>query len=481
MNHSSATDTPLHEMTIAELGRRIRDRSLSPVALTEHLLARIAALNGPLHAFNLVTADRARAEAEAAEAQLRAGQAVGPLHGIPYAVKDIFDVGGLPTTAGSATLGENIAARDCTVTRKLRTAGMIVLGKTITVEFAKGIAGINHIQGTPHNPWHATPHIPGGSSAGSAVAVASGMAPMALGSDTGGSVRAPAALCGTVGLKTTVGRISRHGVFPLSWSLDSVGPLTRSVEDAALVYQAMQGADPDDASTIGVAPHDVMPGLKTGVKGLRIGIPRDVFFDDLDPEVEAAMTECARVFLALGAHVAQIPFPEAMEARAIRASISGVEGCVIHEERLRTMAETMDPIVSRRMLADRERTGPEYAGALRRMHALQREQLSGSLRDVDILLTPTIPEPARPVADFETSFEEYSRLSTRFSTNTATGNVLGLCGLSLPCGLSRKGLPMGLMLYAKPFAEDNLLRAGFAFEAATDWNRQPDLGWVTGA
>ncbi len=475
------TDTPLHEQTITELSARIRDRSLSPLALTEHLLARIEALNGPLHAFNLVTADRALAEAEAATKQLQAGQAVGPLHGIPYAVKDIFDVGGLPTTAGSVTLGENIPAQDCTVTRKLREAGMIVLGKTITVEFAKGIAGINHIQGTPHNPWHATPHIPGGSSAGSAVAVSSGMAPMALGSDTGGSVRAPAALCGTVGLKTTVGRVSRHGVVPLSWSLDSVGPLTRSVEDAALVYQAMLGEDRNDDSTIGIPTHDVMPGLKTGVKGLRIGIPRDIFFDDLDPEVAAAMADCAQVFRDLGAHVENIAYPEARTAQAIRGSISGVEGCVIHEERIRTMVDAMDPIVGLRMLADRERSGPEYAAALRRMYALQREQLSGSLRDVDILLTPTIPEPARPVADFETSFEEYSRLSTRFSNNTATGNVLGLCGLSLPCGLSGNGLPMGLMLYAKPFAEDTLLRAGFAFEAATDWSRQPDLGWITKA
>ena len=213
-------DTPLHEQTIVALSSQIHDGSLSPVALTAHLLSRIETLDGPLHAFNLVVAERAMIEAEAAETQLKAGQDIGPLHGIPYAVKDIFDVGGLPTTAGSRTLGENIPVRDSTVTRRLREAGMIVLGKTIPVEFARGIAGINHIQGTPHNPWHAVPHIPGGSSAGSAVAVASGMAPMALGSDTGGSVRAPASLCGTVGLKTTVGGVSRHGVFPLSWTMD---------------------------------------------------------------------------------------------------------------------------------------------------------------------------------------------------------------------------------------------------------------------
>lgn len=473
------TDSPLHDLSIAELSRRIRGGELTSVALTEHLLARIEALNGPLHAFNLVVAERAMAEAEAADAQLKAGQAVGALHGIPYGVKDIFDVGGLPTTAGSRTLGENVAAQDCTVTRQLREAGMIVLGKTITVEFAKGIAGMNSIQGTPHNPWHKVPHIPGGSSAGSAVAVASGMAPMALGSDTGGSVRAPASLCGIVGLKTTVGRVSRHGVFPLSWTLDSVGPLTRTVEDAALVYQAMQGEDRNDDTTVGVQTHDVMPKLKAGVKGLRVGIPRDFFFDDLDPQVEKAIADSAAVFRDLGAHVVEMDYPEAREAQAVRPSLSSVEACVIHAERLRTMVDQMDPLVGPRMLGDLDRPAMEYAAALRRMHAMRRTQLTGSLRDIDILLTPTVPEPALPVAAFGPSLEVYAALSKRFSDNTATGNVLGLCGLSVPCGISEKGLPIGLMIYAKPFAEGVLLRAGYAYEQATEWGaKRPDLGWA---
>jgi aspartyl-tRNA(Asn)/glutamyl-tRNA(Gln) amidotransferase subunit A len=472
------TDTALHDLTITELGQLIRSGDLSPVALTEHLLARIEALNGPLHAFNLITAERALAEAAAAERQIQAGQRAGPLHGIPYGVKDIFDVGGLPTTAGSRTLGENIAVADSTVTRQLREAGMIVLGKTITVEFAKGIAGINHIQGTPHNPWHAEPHIPGGSSAGSAVAVAAGMAPMALGSDTGGSVRAPAGLCGIVGLKTTVGRVSRHGVFPLSWTLDSVGPLTRSVEDAALVYLAMLGEDLNDDSTIGIGTHDVLPNLKAGAKGLRVGLPQDVFFDDLDPDVERAMADCAVTFAELGAHVEKIAYPEAGFAQSIRGSISSVEACVIHGERLKMRVDEMDPVVGPRMLLDLKRPATEYAAARRQMLALRRSQLANSLRDIDILLTPTIPEPALPVADFEENLERYVELSGRFSKNTATGNVLGLCGLSLPCGFSAKGLPISLMIYGKPFAEETVLRAGYAYEQATDWNHRPELGWV---
>ena len=305
------------------------------------------------------------------------------------------------------------------------------------------------------------------------------MAPMALGSDTGGSVRAPANLCGTVGLKTTVGRVSRHGVFPLSWTMDSVGPLTRSVEDAALVYQALQGEDLNDDSTIGVVTHDVMPGLKSGVKGLRVGIPRDIYFDDLDPKVEKAMVDCVHVFKDLGAYVENIAYPEARIAQAIRGSISSVESCVFHAERVRARVDDMDPVVGPRMLGDMDRPAIEYAAALRQMHALRRSQLAGSLRDIDILLTPTIPEPALPVAAFEKSLEDYASLSKRFSDNTATGNVLGLCGLSVPCGFSKSGLPIGLMIYAKPFAEDVLLRAGFAFEMVTEWNRHPDFGWIT--
>ncbi len=229
------TDSDIHYETIAELGRRLRTGELTPVTLTEALLARIEDLDGTLGAFQLVSADRALAAARAADTALAAGHDLGPLHGIPYAAKDLFDVSGLPTTAGTRLLDDNVADADSTVVARLSRAGMILLGKTKTVQFAYGGAGINRDLGTPHNPWHRTHHLPGGSSSGSAVAVAAGMAPAALGSDTGGSVRIPAALCGITGLKTTVGQVSRAGVYPLSWSLDSVGPLTRTVEDAALV------------------------------------------------------------------------------------------------------------------------------------------------------------------------------------------------------------------------------------------------------
>src|SRR4029077_17199139 len=231
-------------------------------------------------------------------------------------------------------LAENVAAHDSAVVSRLAAAGLTPLGKTYTVQFAYGAAGINHDQGTPHNPWHPTPHAPGGSSSGSAVAVAAGLVPMALGTDTGGSVRVPAALCGIVGLKTTIGRVSRSGVYPLSWTLDSVGPLTRSVEDAALVYQALQGADPRDASTTGIAPHDALRGLKDGVKGLRIAFGETVFFDDVDPEVEKTVRESGQVFRSLGAQVASIAIPEAAAAWAEekRPLLIPAEACAVNRQ-----------------------------------------------------------------------------------------------------------------------------------------------------
>ena len=316
MKSMKMVDDPLAFEGVAGLAARMRARSLSPVTLIDEALGRIRRLDGRLHAFIALTPDRAMAEARAAESVLASGRDAGPLLGIPYAAKDLFNVKGVATMAGTNLLAGNVAAEDCPAVQKLSAAGMVLVGKTHTVQFAYGLVGINHDQGTPHNPWHSTPHAPGGSSSGSAVAVASGLVPVALGSDTGGSVRIPAALCGIVGLKTTVGRISRAGVYPLSWSLDSVGPLTRSVEDAALVFQVLQGADAGDETTIGVTPQDVLRGLRDGVKNLRIAFAETVFFDGLEPEIEAAVREAGRVLQSLGAHVDRIAVWEAAEVWA---------------------------------------------------------------------------------------------------------------------------------------------------------------------
>jgi aspartyl-tRNA(Asn)/glutamyl-tRNA(Gln) amidotransferase subunit A len=475
------SDQPLAFEPITALAARIRGGRLSPVALAEELLSRIDALDPRLRAFIVVSRERALAEARAAESALGGGQDLGPLHGIPYAAKDLYDVKGLPTTAGTRLLAGNVAREDCAVVRKLAAAGMVLTGKTHTVQFAFGGVGINHDQGTPHNPWSPVPHAPGGSSSGTAVAVAAGLVPMALGSDTGGSVRLPAALCGIVGLKTTVGRISRAGVYPLSWSLDSVGPLTRSVEDAALVYQVLQGVDFGDDTTVGVPPHDVLPRLKSGVKGLRLAFGETLFFDDVDPEVETAVRDAGKVFQSLGAHVGSVAVPEAAEAWADKARplMAAAEACAVNAEFLDKHFDALDPVVAKRMILGRTLPAPDYFALLRRLVAL-RARTVRTLGDVDALLVPTVPLPARPLAEIDASFESYMEHNGRYLRNTTLGNVLNLCAVSVPCGLTRAGLPIGLMVYAKPFQEDTALRVAYAFEQATDWHRRhPDLAWAT--
>jgi aspartyl-tRNA(Asn)/glutamyl-tRNA(Gln) amidotransferase subunit A len=474
-------ETPLHWLTISALSQQIHSGTLSPVDLMEHLLARVEALDGSLHAFRLVPRERALAMAQAAALALRAGQDAGPLHGIPYAVKDIIDVQGLPTTAGSNLLADNIANTDATVVRRLNQAGMVLLGKAQTVQFAMGAPGINHHHGTPHNPWQVTPHVPGGSSSGSGVAVGAGMVPVALGTDTGGSVRIPAALCGTVGLKTTVGQVSRAGVFPLSGTLDSVGPLTRSVEDAALVYQAMQGPDPRDASTSGTAPQDVLTGLQDGVRGLRLAFAETVFWDDADPEIVQAVRACGDVFANLGAHVDSLPFPEAEESQTAnpRGIISVTEAYLAHQERLGERFEEYDPVVTYRIVPGKDVRAVEYLRALQACAAL-RAKIRRVLQDVDALLAPTTMIPAMPLVEVDASLDTYKQWNPRYSRNTRVGNVLGLCGLTVPCGFTTKGLPIGLMIYGKPYDEAMVLRVGYAFEQATDWHyRIPDLSWAT--
>jgi aspartyl-tRNA(Asn)/glutamyl-tRNA(Gln) amidotransferase subunit A len=473
-------ETPLHYLPLSELARRLRSRELTPVEITRHFLERIGKLDRRLGAFRRVLPERAMAEAEAAETAMGAGVDLGPLHGLPFAAKDLFNVKGYPTTAGSKVLEDNVAADDSTVTRKLAQAGMILLGKTNTVEFAYGGVGINHHHGTPHNPWAAKAHAPGGSSSGSAVAVASGMAPMALGTDTGGSVRIPASLCGTVGLKTTVGRISRAGVYPLSYSLDSVGPLSRTVEDAAIVYQCLQGEDPADDTTLGVARHNVLNALKAGVKGLRVAFAETAFFDEADPEVAKAVREAGAVFTGLGAHVDSIPFPEAAEAMQLnpRGLVISAEAYAVNRKWLEERFNDLDPVVGQRMIHGKSVPAHEYFAKTRRWAEL-RAQARETLRHVDALLVPATMIPPLPVAEIDSSMETYMTRNAQYLRNTAIGNILNLCGLALPCGFTSKGLPIGLMIYGKPFNEDTVLRIGHAYEQATQWHtRMPDLSWV---
>jgi len=472
------SDDILHYQTIETLAPRIKSGELSPVDLTASLLDRIRALNPGLHALRLITEERALAAAQAAELQIKAGQYLGPLHGIPYVTKDLFDVAGLPTTAGSKTLENNIASADSTVTRKLTQAGMVLLGKTNTVEFAFGSVGVNHSHGTPHNPWHSEHHVPGGSSSGTAVAVATGLTPFGTGSDTACSVRTPAALCGIVGLKTTVGRISRAGVFPLSHTLDSIGPLTRSVSDAALLCSVLQGADEGDPATLQQTPVDVLSTLQSGVQGLRIAVAEQPFYDELDPDTEQAVRTAVQLFRDLGAQVSDIDYPEAAQALAIPLSLSQIEGAAHNRERLDRNLEQMDPRVGPRMVLGRNISAPDYAAALLQVQQLRRSQ-QDTLRNVDIILVPACQIPARPLTEVDQNFDTYMHYAKAYMRNSLIGNLLDLCAVSVPCGFTRQGLPIGLMIYAKPWREDLALRAAYAFEQATDYTRQhPALDWL---
>jgi aspartyl-tRNA(Asn)/glutamyl-tRNA(Gln) amidotransferase subunit A len=474
------TQSPLQFATITELAARMRAGALGPLTLAETCLERAATLDKRLHAFLGLTPERARAEARAAEALLSGGHDRGPLHGIPYAVKDLYDVRGMATTAGTRLLAQNIAVEDCTAVRRLAAAGMVLIGKTHTVQFAFSGIGINHDQGTPHNPWSPVPRAPGGSSSGSGVAVGGGLVPMALGSDTGGSVRIPAALCGTVGLKTTVGRISRSGVYPLSWTLDTVGPLTRSVEDAALVYEALRGPDPADETTLGVPPDDPLVSLRAGVKGLRLAFGETLFFDDVDGEIVAAVREAGRVLRDLGASVGGVAVPEVAAAMADprRAAMIAAEALAVNGRLIDEHFDELDPVVAHRMKGGRALSATDYFAVLRQWADLRR-RVQRTLADVDALLVPATMIPPRPIASIDASPESYNDANLRYLRNTAVGNILGLCAVVLPCGFTRDGLPIGLMVYAKSFDEATALRVAWAYEQATDWRRRrPDLGWA---
>lgn len=472
------SNTPLHRQSIVSLAQQIRQRELSPVKLTQHYLERIQALDGALNAFRLVRADKALADAKAAEENLRSGTDLGVLHGIPYAAKDLFDVAGLPTSAGSHLLEDNIASQDAEVVSKLSQAGMVLLGKTNTVQFAYGGVGLNHNQGTPHNPWHKIHHLPGGSSSGSGVAVAAGMAPMALGSDTGGSVRIPASLCGVVGLKTTVGQVSTAGVYPLSQTLDSVGPLARTVADAAHIYQCIRRTDGDPDTARGA--QDVVSGLNAGVKGLRLAFAEAAFWEDVNPKVERTVRACAGVFKGLGAKVSSVEFPEAADALRLnpRGLVLAAEAYTNNRKWVDDHFDELDPIVANRLIMGKEVSAFEYLQCLEDWRGLRASAIA-SLQDVDALLVPATINPALPLSEVDINSDKYARYNMAYLRNTVIGNVLNLCGLVVPCGFTEKGLPIGLMIYGKPFAEDMVLRVGHAFEQATDWHaRTPDLSYV---
>ncbi|MCA3278627.1 MAG: amidase [Roseomonas sp.] len=455
--------------SLAEASAGIAAGTLSPIALTEAALARIAALDPKLNAFITITADRALRAATVAEAEIKAGKRRGPLHGIPYALKDIYDVAGVRTTAHSKLLIDNVAREDAASTARLEAAGMVLLGKLSTHEFARG--GPTDALPFPNakNPWN-TAHFAGGSSSGSGVAVASGVVGLAMGSDTAGSIRLPATFCGIVGLKPTYGVISRRGVVPLSFTLDHAGPLTRTVEDCALAMQVLAGHDPGDPGSAREAVPDYSADLRKGVAGLTIGRARA--YDEeagVDAEVMAAMDEAAAQWRALGARIIDVRLPSKRRMDACIQTILIAEGFAIHGEWLRTRPQDYGRVTRERLMMGAFVTGAEYVQA-QRLRRIITAEVDAVLAGCDAILCAGNPTAAPRVVDVdEGPFRKSHPITGPF-------NATGQPALALPCGFGSSGLPLGLQLIGRNYGEAMLFRIAQAYEGAAGWMaRRPEV------
>ena len=450
--------TDPHFVTIKEAAAALRDGSLTAAALTEAVLARIEATEPRINAYITVTADVAREQAVKADDELRAGLDRGPLHGIPIALKDIIDTAGIPTTAGSDFLRERVPEADAFVVQKLYEAGAVLVGKLNLHEFAMSTTSINPHYGPVGNPWDPA-RVAGGSSGGSAAAVAAGSALATLGSDTGGSIRLPAALCGVVGLKATYGRVGRSGVVALSWSLDHVGPLTRTVEDAALMLNAIAGFDQDDVGSADEPVEDFTRELGHGVDGLRIGIARELFWSRCDPEVEAVCEAAVEVLRGLGATVHDVDLPLLHGAR--RTPILAVEVAAYHSTWLRDHAERYGDDARSLLEAGALIPGTAYVQA-QRLRTRLIEETRALFEEIDVLVSPTSPIVAPTIEAGDPKF--------RLARYIMDFNMTAIPSVSIPCGFTGSGLPVSLMLGGRHFGEAALLRAAHAYEQATDWH-----------
>jgi aspartyl-tRNA(Asn)/glutamyl-tRNA(Gln) amidotransferase subunit A len=453
------------------LAAEIAARRLSPVDVLDEYLGRIDRLDTKLHAFVSVNAANARLAAEAAEKAIRSGHAVGPLHGVPIAIKDLVEIEGEVATGGTAAWRGRIARHTATLMRRLTAAGMINLGKTHTVEFAYGGWGTNQHLGTPWNPWDVETHrAPGGSSSGSGVAVAAGMAPCAIGTDTGGSVRIPAAWNGITGLKTTIGRISTFGVLPLSPTLDTPGPITRDVEDAALLLTVLQGGDPRDRRTVGLQDVDPMMNLRRGVKGLRLArLPGDER-GGIDAEVLAAYDRSVESLANLGADIVDLSIPASLaELGKINGVIMSAEAYAALSHLVDDNAQQLDADVRPRVRAGAAISSRDYLAALAEREQLKRS-FNAAIENVDALLTPTAVTPAPPVASIDQN--------TTPAMLTRWVNFLDLCAVAVPNGFTAGGLPISLQIVCRAYAEPLALRIGYAYQTAHDWHLRvpPMLG-----
>jgi len=461
----------LHELSIAEAGAALRSGCITSSELTRHALARIASVDSSLHSFILVTRDRALEDARRADIELRAGIDRGPLHGVPYALKDLFDTAGIPTTCHSGLRVRHVPTEDCHIESRLKTGGAVLLGKLAMTEFALGGPSLDLPFPASRNPWNLA-HFTGGSSSGAAAAVAAGLVPFAIGSDTAGSIRGPACYCGTVGLKPTFGVVSRRGAFPLSYSLDHCGPITWTVRDAAAVMQVIAGYDPQDPVSVDREVPDFHARIGKSLHGLRIGLPRHYFdgVEDTSPEVTGAVEAAARTFSGLGATVEEIRLPDFELFNACGRVILSGEAYTIHEDDLKMRPRAFSRYTYQRLVLGAALTAADLTQALRLRRELTMELNLNALKRYDALLTATSLGPAPRLDSFPADWPPKTRMQT------IPYNVTGNPALAMPAGFSVSGLPLGIQIVGRPFDEATVFQIAAAFEAAAGlFGRRPDL------
>ncbi|HET8575853.1 MAG TPA: amidase [Methylomirabilota bacterium] len=459
--------------SMVELSRLIASKEASPVEIVQAHLDRIAALDGTLKAYITVMADSALQSAKTAEAAVMTGNGLGPLHGVPIGLKDLYCTKGVKTTGGSKILADWVPADDATVVSRLTTAGAIVLGKLNMHEFAYGPEGLNLHYGTSWNPWDkATHRICGGSSSGSGAAVAAGICPGALGSDTGGSIRIPASLCGITGIKPTYGRVSRAGVLPLAWSLDHVGPMCRTAADCALMLGAMAGYDPRDPTTSVLPVPDYLAALSGQVQGLRIGVLRAFFLESTDPAVRALVESAVKTLEGLGASSQEVNLELTKHSAAASYAVISPEAYAYHEKWIKSRPRDYGADVRQRLLVGAFVSGADYLKG-QRARALIRDEVDRALTKLDVLVCAATPMPAPPVGQGEVTIgAEKQPVRPSLIRFTRPFNLTGHPAASVPCGFTAEGLPVGLQIIGRPFDEATVLRVADAYQRATDWHRR---------
>ena len=470
-----STASPL-DLTIVEAVKQIADGVLSPVELTEAALERIATVNPALNAYITVCGASAMEEARAADRMVRAGDRLGPLHGIPIALKDNLHTKGIRTTAGSKILADFVPDDDATVTRRLKEAGAVMIGKTNMHEFAWGGTTDNPHYGTCRNPWNPA-RFPAGSSGGSGVAVAARTCLGAIGTDTGGSIRLPSAVNGIVGIRPTLGRVSNHNVIPLAWTMDTVSPMTRTVEDCALMFGVVAGHDPLDPCSVPTPTADYLAGLGGGIRGIRIGLIKDYSLTHVQPAVGDAIRAALDTLRRLGADVSEVPMPSIEGNISAQLTIESCEPSTYHQQWLRTRPEDYGADVRALLEMGEMYLATHYLQAQRYRTVLRNDFLK-AFDTVDVFVTPTLPFAATPCGATTVVIEggrEEDMLSAIMQF-TGVPSLTGLPALSLPVGFDPDGLPIGMQVIGRPFDEATLFRFGHAYQGATEWHRAKPAG-----